>query len=219
MNVSRTYNSKKSLLAILETMAQTGDKDAIALIADYKNGLISIQDGTLRTIQQANAVSDVSLFEATSEKRTGVYSLSKSQLDKGVAFFVTGIALLAYQVTDTAGGVTTPRVMSPRSDAEYAAMLAGDRFANIAGIPALANGELSIRVNRKPILDKLATSVFNNATAVAPVTVGPTGFYALDNPIFIKPEVPLEATLRLPIATPASTLVEMVLYGCSTLAT
>ena len=219
MNVPKVYNSKKSLLAQLETMAKAGDKDAIGLLADYRNGLVSVQDGTIRSIAQANAVTELSLFEPTSEKREGIYSLSKSQLDKGIAFIVTGIALLAYQVTDGIGQAATPRVMNPRSDAEYAAMLEADRFGNIGAIPALCNGELAIRINRKPNLDKLVTSVFNNATAVPGVAVGKLGFYALENPIFIKPEVPIEATLRLANATPGSTLVEIVFYGASTLAT
>ena len=217
--MNRISNSKKTLLSTLEAMAATGDKDAISLIADYRNGLISIQDGTIRSIAQANAVTELSLFEPTTEKRDGIYSLSKSHLDKGIAFIVTGIALLATQVTDTVGSVTTPRSMNPRSDAEYAAMLEADAFGLVSNIAALANGEFSVRVNRKPVLDKLAVSVFANGAGVGGVTIGPLGFYKLDNPIFIKPEVPIEATLRLPVASPASTLVEVVFYGAQTLAT
>ncbi len=216
MTTSRTTQSKKLLLDFLKLNAT--DKDVAAILADYANGLVSIQDGTIQSIMQANAVTEFTLFEPRNEKRDGIYTLSKSQLDKGIGFIVTGFSLQAYQATDTNGGVTTARAMTPGSDVEVQAMLDADKFAIISAIPALCNGELEIRINRKPVLNKLSLQNFNNSAANSN-NVGSAGYYALDNPIFIKPEVPIEALIRTAVATPASTLVEVMFYGAATLAT
>ena len=125
---------------LIDALKDSGDRDLQAILADYNNGFASIQDATIRTIQQANSIREIAMFDATNEKREGIYSLSKGQLDKGIAFYCTGIALMAYQVVSDVNGVPTPTTLNPRTAEEYAAMMNTDSFGGVADIPALANG-------------------------------------------------------------------------------
>lgn len=138
------------------------------------------------------------VFEPQDTREVGLRSLSEGRLPKGQALLVSGIVMLA--------GVAA-------SDTKDDQMRTS--FARLENIPALANGEFSLKANKKIIVPEgTANRVFctENYNGV------PLGFYKLSNPRLIHDDVPIEMTIELGTTTgiAANTQVFVGLFGTIT---
>lgn len=118
----------------------------------------------------------VKMFETQDVKATGLRNISNAVLPKNQALLVSGIFLLA--------GVAA----APTDDSALFA-----RYEKIEDFPAIANGEFSLKANKKIILNEVENSVFktfNNHQI-------PIGYYKLANPRLIQDDVQIEATIEL----------------------
>lgn len=118
----------------------------------------------------------IKLFETQDVKATGLRNISNAALPKNQALLVSGIFLLA--------GVGT-------NATDESAM--ATRYDKIEDFPAIANGEFSLKANKKIILNEVENSVFktfNNHQL-------PIGYYKLSNPRLIHDDIQIEATIEL----------------------
>ena len=120
----------------------------------------------------------IKMFEPQDDKEVGVRNISNAKLPKNMVFLVSGIYLL-----------TGTSKQLEDSEANKAI-----DFKSIKTLPAIANGEFSLKANRKQIIPEnqsLRRFITDNDTTV------PLGYYKLDNPRLIRDEELIEFTLEL----------------------
>ena len=120
----------------------------------------------------------IKLFETQDVKAVGLRNISNAKLPKNQALLVSGIILLAGVVGDRA--VNDDAVMSTP-------------FVKIEDFPALANGEFTLKANKKSIMSDVDCAVFKTANN----THIPFGYYKLANPRIIQDDILIEATVEL----------------------
>lgn len=121
----------------------------------------------------------IKLFETQDVKAVGLRNISNAKLPKNQALLVSGIILLAGVIPD-ARPVNDDSVMSTP-------------FTKLEDFPALANGEFTLKANKKIILTDVDNAVFKTANN----THIPFGYYKLANPRIIQDDILLEATVEL----------------------
>lgn len=120
-------------------------------------------------------------FEPQHTRQIGLRSLSEGRLPKGQALLVSGIIMLA--------GVAA-------SDTPDDAM--STAFTKLEAVPAIANGEFSLKANKKIIVPEgtnnhvFCTENFHGVTL---------GYYKLANPRLIHDDVPVELVVELGTVT------------------
>ena len=120
----------------------------------------------------------VKMFEPQDDKEVGVRNISNAKLPKNMVFLVSGIYLLTGASKDL-------------KDAEANKAV---NFKSVNTIPAIANGEFSLKANRKQIIPEnqsIRRFITDNDMTV------PLGYYKLDNPRLIRDEELIEFTLEL----------------------
>jgi hypothetical protein len=118
----------------------------------------------------------VKLFETQDVKEIGLRNISNGKLPKNQALLVSGIFLLA--------GVAT---------ANTSDKIIGARYGQLEDFPTIANGEFTLKANKKIIMTDVDNSIFktsNNHNL-------PIGYYKLANPRIIQDDILLEATVEL----------------------
>jgi hypothetical protein len=138
------------------------------------------------------------VFEPQHTRQIGIRSISEGRLQKGQVLLVSGIIMLA--------GVAASETPD---DAMRTA------FAKIEAIPAIANGEFSLKANKKIIVPEgtnnrvFATDNFHGVTL---------GYYKLANPRLIHDDVPIELVVELGTVTgiAANTQLFVGLHGTIT---
>lgn len=140
----------------------------------------------------------IKMFETQDDKEIGIRSVSNAKLPKNQAMLVSGIILLV--------GVA--------ADATKDAVMATS-FAAVETYPAIANGEFSLKANKKQLVPETSNIVFktNNLHLVR------SGYYKLDNPRLIVDDVLIELVVELGTQTgiAANTQVFMGLHGTVTI--
>ncbi|MDR1544907.1 MAG: hypothetical protein LBS50_11010 [Prevotellaceae bacterium] len=133
-------------------------------------------DHSIYAVKRTNNASSLELFQDSDTKQEGVCNLNGAKLNAGEYFMLTGIRLMAANYsTETVG-------------AEY--------FQSIRDLGIdIANGELEIKANSKPVTSKLSCRVF--ATSYEGGAKALDGYYRLESPKLIAAQVPITATLRL----------------------
>ncbi len=116
------------------------------------------------------------LFETQDTKAISLSSLSSARLPKNSALLVSGITLLAGVPADT----TSDKVMATK-------------FLGLEDFPAIANGEFSLKSNKKIIVPETSNSVFKTAN----FHNLPLGYFKLANPRLIHDDILIEATIEL----------------------
>jgi hypothetical protein len=119
----------------------------------------------------------IKMFETQDDKQTGIRSISNAKLPRNQALLVSGIIMLAAVPPD----ITPDKVMSANYD-------------RLEAIPTLANGEFSIKANKKVIVPE-GTS--NNVFKTMNMTNVPLGYYKLANPRLIPDDLLIELTVEL----------------------
>lgn len=143
-----------------------------------KKGEIRLSDYTIYSIKLINSKT-IKMFEPQDGKEVGVRNISDAKLPKNTVFLVSGIYLLT--------GVNP----APTNLTEGHKAI---KFDSVSRIPAICNGEFSLKANRKQIIpENQAVRRFatDNDTTV------PLGYYKLDNPRLIRDEEIIEFTVEL----------------------
>lgn len=115
------------------------------------------------------------IYETQDIRQTGLMAISAGRLSKGSALLVSGIFVLAGVSAD----LTPDAVMAIP-------------FDKIENMPALANGEFSLKANKKVIVPETAMHLFKTAND----TTVPLGYYKLHNPRVIEDDVLIECTIE-----------------------
>lgn len=165
----------------------------------------------------AKSVSGVSTFDdlvkTDDSLAVGLTNIAQAQLPANQFFMLTGISI-QYAV---AAGTTADNVKA----ADYKNILPA----------AIRNGETSIAVNKKPILDKILSEVFatagewkstgdTNAAAGTAVTYtmgagGVVGYYELDNPKMIEPQQLIEIKMKFAAAAASNAALRIQFHGAT----
>lgn len=118
----------------------------------------------------------VKLFETQDVKEVGIRNISNAKLPKNQALLVSGIFLLA----GVSAGNTSDNIISTRYD-------------KLEDFPAIANGEFTLKANKKIIMTDVDNSIFKTSNN----HLLPIGYYKLANPRVIQDDILLEATVEL----------------------
>jgi hypothetical protein len=140
-----------------------------------KKGELRLADTIIYSIKAASSKT-IKMFETQDDKEIGLRNISNAKLPKNQAMLVSGIIIL--------GGVS--------ADATKDKIIA-TAYDRLESHPAIANGEFSLKSNKKQIVPETANYVFktNNMHNV------PMGYYKLSNPRLIHDDVLIELTIEL----------------------
>lgn len=139
------------------------------------SGTLRLADATVYSIKAASSKT-IKMFETQDDKEIGLRNISNAKLPKNQAFLVSGIYLLA--------GVSADGTKDKIIATEYK----GLEIFN-----AIANGEFSLKCNKKAIVPETSNAVFKTA-ALHQV---PVGYYKLANPRLIEDDLLVEMTIEL----------------------
>lgn len=139
------------------------------------NGDLRLADTVHYSIKLVNSKT-IKMWETQNDKEVGIISISNAKLPKNQAMLVSGIIMLAANSTDN----TKDKVI-------------GTAYDKIETFPSIANGEFSLKANKKQIVPETSCNVFKTAN----LSTVPIGYYKLANPRLIHDDVLIEFTLEL----------------------
>lgn len=143
--------------------------------AALSKGELRLADTIIYSIKPANSKT-IKMFETQDDKEIGIRNISNAKLQKNQCLLVSGIILLAANSADA----TKDKIMASAYD-------------KIETFPAIANGEFSLKANKKQIVPETSNSVFKTAN----LHLVPVGYYKLANPRLIVDDVLIELTIEL----------------------
>ncbi len=160
-------------------------------------GGLRLADYTIYSTKAADAKT-IKMFEPQDDKEVGLRNISNAKLPKNQVFLVSGIYMLAGE----AAGGSVDEIKSTNFDSIYS-------------IPAIANGEFSLKSNRKLIVPE---NTPNRKFCTDNNTFVNMGYWKLDNPRLIKDEELIEFVVELGTVTgiPAETQLWVGLDGTGT---
>ncbi|MBL7910076.1 MAG: hypothetical protein JNJ41_03330 [Bacteroidia bacterium] len=138
-------------------------------------GELRLADTIIYSIKPVNSKT-VKMFETQDDKEVGLRNISNAKLPKNQALLVSGIFLLATIPAD----LTKDKVI-------------GSKFDGIEDFAAIANGEFSLKSNKKIIMPETVNTIFKTKT----MNTVPVGYYKLANPRMIHDDILVEATIDL----------------------
>jgi hypothetical protein len=140
-------------------------------------GSLRLADWTIYSVKQIKSKT-IKMFEPQDDKEVGVRNISNAKLPKNSVFLVSGIILLT--------GVST--------DVNNSEANKGINFRSLSTVPSLANGEFSLKANKKQIVPENQSNrrfITDNDHTVQ------WGYYKLDNPRLIQDEEVIEFIVEL----------------------
>ncbi len=138
-------------------------------------GDLRLADTIVYSIKPVNSKT-IKLFETQDVKEVGLRNISNAKLPKNQALLVSGIVLLASIPVDG----TADKVM-------------GSKFVQLEDFPAIANGEFSLKANKKIIIPETSVAAFKTSNMHSV----PLGYYKLANPRLIHDDILVEFTVEL----------------------
>lgn len=161
-------------------------------------GTLRLADWTIYSTKQITSKT-IKMFEPQDDKEVGVRNISNAKLPKNSVFLVSGIIMLTGATAD---------INDPEANK-------GINFRSISTIPSIANGEFSLKANKKQIVPENQSNrrfVTDNDTTVQ------WGYYKLDNPRLIKDEEVIEFVIELGTQynIPAGQFIYVALDGTAT---
>ena len=138
-------------------------------------GELRLADTIIYSMKAVNSKT-VKLFETQDVKEVGLRNISNAKLPKNQALLVSGIILLAGIPTDA----TSDKVI-------------GTKYAQLEDFPSIANGEFSLKANKKVIMPESSIALFKTLNLHGV----PVGYYKLSNPRLIHDDILIEATVDL----------------------
>lgn len=159
-------------------------------------GELRLADSTIYSIKPVTSKT-IKMFETQDDKEIGLRNVSNAKLPKNQAFLVSGIYLLA----GTSADGTKDKIISTE-------------FKGLENFHSIANGEFSLKSNKKQIVPETANTVFKTS-AYHQV---PLGYYKLANPRLIQDDILIEMTIELGTmeGIPANTYIFAGLHGTIT---
>ncbi len=139
------------------------------------NGSLRLADATIYSIKAASSKT-IKMFETQDDKEIGLRNISNAKMPKNQAFLVSGIYLLA--------GVSADGTKDKIIATEY---------KGLENFHPIANGEFSLKCNKKAIVPETSNAVFKTA-ALHQV---PIGYYKLANPRLVEDDLLVEMTIEL----------------------
>ncbi len=139
------------------------------------NGTLRLADATIYSIKPVTSKT-IKLFETQDDKEIGLRNISNAKLPKNQAFLVSGIYLLAGVSADG----TKDKIIATE-------------FKGLENVNTIANGEFSLKSNKKQIVPDTSNAVFKTF-AYHQV---PVGYYKLANPRLIEDDILIEMTIEL----------------------
>lgn len=138
-------------------------------------GELRLADTIIYSMKAVNSKT-VKLFETQDVKEVGLRNISNAKLPKNQALLVSGIILLAGIPADA----TSDKVI-------------GTKYAQLEDFPSIANGEFSLKANKKVIMPESSIALFKTLNLHGV----PVGYYKLSNPRLIHDDILIEATVDL----------------------
>jgi hypothetical protein len=170
------------------------------LPAHIKDGLargeLRLADSTIYSIKPVTSKT-IKMFETQDDKEIGLRNVSNAKLPKNQAFLVSGIYLLA----GTSADATKDKIIATE-------------YKGLETFHAIANGEFSLKSNKKQIVPETSNAVFKTAAN----HLVPIGYYKLANPRLIHDDILIEMTIELGTmdGIPANTYIYAGLHGTIT---
>ncbi len=140
-----------------------------------KKGELRLADTVIYSVKPVSSKT-IKLFETQDDKEIGLRNISNAKLPKNQCLLVSGIILLAGVSADA----TKDKIMATK-------------FDYIEEIPAIINGEFSLKSNKKQIVPDTGNRVFSTKN----FNLVQAGYYKLANPRLIQDDVLIELTLEL----------------------
>ena len=159
-------------------------------------GELRLADSTIYSIKPVTSKT-IKMFETQDDKEIGLRNVSNAKLPKNQAFLVSGIFLLA----GTSADGTKDKIIATE-------------FKGLENFNTIANGEFSLKSNKKQIVPDTSNVVFKtSANHLVPV-----GYYKLANPSLIQDDILVEMTIELGSmdSIPANTYIYAGLHGTIT---
>lgn len=175
----RTVNKLASPAPASKGSRAEMEKHFSELPQHIKDGLVKgdlrLADTVIYSIKAVNSKT-IKMFETQDDKEVGLRNISNAKLPKNQAMLVSGIILLAGVPTE----VNKDKII-------------GTKYEGLEEFAAIANGEFSLKSNKKIIMPETINTVFKtmNLTSV------PVGYYKLANPRMIHDDILIEATIDL----------------------
>lgn len=138
-------------------------------------GDLRLADTVIYSIKPVSSKT-IKLFETQDDKEIGLRNISNAKLPKNQALIVSGIVLLAAVSAD----MTKDKVMATKYD-------------TIELFGPIANGEFSLKSNKKQIVPETSNGVFKTQN----MHNVPIGYYKLANPRLIHDDILIEFTVEL----------------------
>lgn len=164
--------------------------------AGLSKGELRLADSVIYSIKPVTSKT-IKMFETQDDKETGLRNISNAKLPKNQAILVSGIVILV--------GFSS----SPNKD-----KIISTNYEHIEACPAIANGEFSLKCNKKQIVPETPNVIFktDNYKNV------PVGYYKLSNPRLIHDDMLIEMVLELGTmeGIPENTYVYAGLHGTMT---
>jgi len=145
--------------------------------AELVRGGLRLADWTIYSVKRITSKT-IKMFEPQDDKEVGVRNISNAKLPKNSVFLVSGIILLTGASLDIADPEANKAI----------------NFKTISTIPAIANGEFSLKANKKQIVPENQSNrrfITDNDHTLQ------WGYYKLDNPRLIKDEEVIEFVVEL----------------------
>jgi hypothetical protein len=196
----KTVNRLASNAGLSKGSRAEMEKHFAELPVHIKEGLVRgelrLADTIIYSIKPVTSKT-IKLFETQDDKEIGLRNLSNAKLQKNQALLVSGIYLLA----GTAADSSKDKIIATE-------------FKGLENYNAIANGEFSLKSNKKQIVPETSNVLFktNNYRQV------PLGYFKLANPRLIHDDVLIEMTIELGTTEgiPANTYIYAGLQGTIT---
>lgn len=200
MQPTLIINPLDEFKALVNQMASKGGSEAVRnLKSDLDAGTVKLVPYTIYSRILIGGMSTADFFDQTQGKnRTlGITNLDNARLEKGRFFMCLSVQIRA----KTTVGITE-------------ADLAKQVYGSISAIPAIVNGEITLRTQNFPILQGLATANFdttNNANVRQ-------GEFYLATKRLIESQEDITGQLKAPVGSnfPADTALEILIHGVAT---
>ncbi|PHR43392.1 MAG: hypothetical protein COA32_16230 [Fluviicola sp.] len=172
--VARSVNTSRRSRAEMEKFFKQLPKH---VKGELLKGGVRLADFTIYSTKLITSKT-IKMFEPQDDKEVGVRNISNAKLPKNMVFLVSGIYLLTGKSAD---------LNDPEANKAI-------NFRSVSSIPALCNGEFSLKANKKQIIPE-NQSIRRFATDNDQTV--PVGYYKLDNPRLIRDEELIEFTVEL----------------------
>jgi len=155
------------------------EKHFAELPTHIKSGLskgeLRLADSVIYSIKPVTSKT-IKMFETQDDKETGLRNISNAKLPKNQSILVSGIFLMV--------GVSASNAKDK---------IIATKFEHVEAFPAIANGEFSLKCNKKQIVPETPIVLFktDNYNRV------PVGYYKLANPRLIHDDMLIEMVIEL----------------------